>query len=602
MICRNRLNLSMKLSSKPKVAFTNKNAWLSPVSSLKGVGAKTEEILNQIDISTIADVLFHFPVGVIDRRTRTVLSAASPGAVITVDLRVKSATKGFNGTPHSVISEDLEGTLLEVKYFYAPQMAHYIWGTISEDFIVNSSVIVSGKLGRSKYTNNLEIINPDVVVSAKESKKVLESKLGLELVYGLTKGLTITKIRTLVESSLQTVVNDKENGGLVKKGNTDWMISDEREKRNWPTTVDALRSIHHAKNEEDILPNSHARRRLAFDDFVSQFLHQMDKQAQQKLMYIEKYNKNMEKKMAAKGYQHNEFQFDKFSVAGSGLYSSVLLRNLPFNLTVCQRNAVREINEEIAGDHKMNRLLQGDVGSGKTLVAILSILGVMESNRQGAIVAPTALLASQHYKVISQYFEGISNSFPHLTNTDDSYRKVINGTINDNSNFNNIDHYPNRRLRVELLTSNVKGKAREKIFSDTKKGLVDLIVGTHALLNDDVLDCFPSLGLVVIDEEQRFGVEQREVISCRANTIYMTATPIPRSLFILSQDETKISTLIEKPPLKRKVLTIVRPSHTVQQIIERIKYHIEYGTKVFWVSPSLMANKKDPKGDSVMER
>ena len=602
MNCRNRLSLSMKLSSKPKVAFTNKNAWLSPVSSLRGVGAKTEEILNQIDISTIADVLFHFPVGVIDRRTRTVLSAASPGEVITVDLRVKSATKGFNGTPHSVISEDLEGTLLEVKYFYTPQMAHYIWGTISEDFVVNSSVIVSGKLGRSKYTNNLEITNPDVVVSAKESKKVLESKLGLELVYGLTKGLTITKIRTLVASSLQTVVNDKENGGLVKKGNSDWMISDEREKRNWPTTVDALRSIHHAKNEEDILPNSRARRRLAFDDFVSQFLHQMDKQAQQKLIYIEKYNKNMEKKMASKEYQHSDVQFDKFSVAGSGLYSSVLLRNLPFNLTACQRNAVREINEEIAGDHKMNRLLQGDVGSGKTLVAILSILGVMESNRQGAIVAPTALLASQHYKVISQYFEGISNSFPHLTNTDDSYRTLINGTINDNSNFNNIDHYPNRRLRVELLTSNVKGKAREKIFSDTKKGLVDLIVGTHALLNDDVLDCFPSLGLVVIDEEQRFGVEQREVISCRANTIYMTATPIPRSLFILSQDETKISTLIEKPPLKRKVLTIVRPSHTVQQIIERIKYHIEYGTKVFWVSPSLMANKKDPTGDSVMER
>jgi ATP-dependent DNA helicase RecG len=327
----------------------------------------------------------------------------------------------------------------------------------------------------------------------------------------------------------------------------------------------------------------------------------MDREAQQKLMYIEKYNKKMEKRMAEKGYQENEVKFDAFSVAGSGLYSSVLLRNLPFNLTECQRNALREINEEIADDHKMNRLLQGDVGSGKTLVAILSILGVMESNRQGAIVAPTAILAAQHYKVISQYFDGISNSFPHLTETDDSYRTIINGTINNNNN-NNVDHYPNRRLRVELLTSNVKGKAREKIFSDTKNGLVDLIVGTHALLNEDVLDCFPSLGLVVIDEEQRFGVEQREVISCRTNTVYMTATPIPRSLYILSQDGTKISTLMEKPPLKRKVQTIVRPSHTVDQIIERIKYHIQYGTKVFWVSPSLMASKKDPAGNSVMER
>jgi ATP-dependent DNA helicase RecG len=601
MICRNRLLLSMKLSSKPKVAFT-KSVWLSPVTSLKGVGAKTEEILNQIDISTVADVLFHFPVGVIDRRKRTVLSAASPGEVITVELRVKRTGKGFNGIPHSVICEDVEGTQLEVKYFYVPQTVHYTWGILSDDFIVDSSVIVSGKLGRSKYTNNFEITNPDVVVSAQESAEVLDSKLGLELVYGLTKGLTTVKIRSLVESSLQTIGDDEVNEGQATNSNSDWMLSDERAKRNWPTTVDALRTIHHPVNEEDILPNSSARRRLAFDDFVSQFLHQMDKQAQQKLMYVEKYNKNMEKKMAENGYQQNEFKFDAFSVAGSGLYSSVLLRNLPFNLTECQRNAVREINEEIADDHKMNRLLQGDVGSGKTLVAILSILGVMESNRQGAIVAPTAILAAQHYKVISQYFDGISNSFPHLKETEDSYHTIINGTINDNSNHNNVDHYPNRRLRVELLTSNVKGKAREKIFSDTKKGLVDLIVGTHALLNEDVLDCFPSLGLVVIDEEQRFGVEQREVISCRTNTIYMTATPIPRSLYILSQDETKISTLMEKPPLKRKVQTIVRPSHTVDQIIERVKYHIQYGTKVFWVSPSLMASKKDPTGNSVMER
>lgn len=590
----------MKLSSKPKVAIT-KSVWLSPVTSLKGVGAKTEETLNQIDISTVADVLFHFPVGAIDRRKRTLLSAASPGEVITVELRVKSTAKGFNGVPHSVICEDLEGTILEVKYFYIPQMAHYTWGTISYDFVVNSSVLVSGKLGRSKYTNNFEITNPDVVVSTKESVEVLESKLGLELVYGLTKGLTSAKIRTLVESSLQTIGNDNENEGQIAGTNSDWMISDERAKRDWPTTVNALRAIHHPINEEDILPNSNARRRLAFDDFVSQFLHQMEKQAQQKLVYIEKHNKNMEKRMASKEYQQKELQFDAFSVAGSGLYSSALLRNLPFNLTDCQRNAVKEINEEIADDHKMNRLLQGDVGSGKTLVAILSILGVIESNRQGAIVAPTALLAAQHYKVISQYFEGISNSFPHLTETDDSYRTIINGTINENNN-NNLNHCPNRRLRVELLTSNVKGKARERIFSDTRKGLVDLIVGTHALLNEDVLDCFPSLGLVVIDEEQRFGVEQREVISCRTNTIYMTATPIPRSLFILSQDETKISTLIEKPPLKRKVQTIVRPSHTVDQIIERVRYHIQYGTKVFWVSPSLMASKKEPTGDSVMER
>ena len=625
-ICRNqriqlcRSGLSMKLSSKSVDSSSKlpKNFWLSPVGLLKGVGAKTEQILFQLDINTIADVLFHFPTGVIDRRKRSLLSTAKLGDLITIELNVKRTERGQMGRPTSACCEDLEGATIDVRYFYPPSA---FAPNLFEDFKKESSVIVSGKITANKYSGAFEMINPEIVMSTEESRESIDRKFCIEPVYSLTKGLKNTKIRTIIESSLQAirgVKKVKENGdpddetdasiGLINNNVAeDWMILGEREKRNWPTLVEALHSLHNPTCEGEILPNSIPRQRLAFDDFVSQFLHQMAKQSQEDSENESKLRDKINQKVpngncVLQGVE----KMAGYSIVGDSMYTDRFISLLPFNLTMCQRNALTEINQELAVEKKMSKLLQGDVGSGKTLVAILSILSAMECQKQGAIVAPTTLLASQHYRVIAGYFEKISNSFPHLCKAPDHLQHeknfeeilVSHGMGKESSE---LYEKPSRRLRVELLTSNVKGKERERLLQDVQKGLVDILVGTHALLNEGIIDCFPSLGLVVIDEEQRFGVEQRDTIASRTNTIYMTATPIPRSLYVLSENENTISTLIEKPPLRRAVKTTILPYRSLNDIVGRIKFHSEYGTKVFWVCPTLQP-ESGPKGTSVLER
>ena len=608
----------MKLSSRSVDSSSklSKNVWLSPVGTLKGVGAKTEEVLLQLEINTIADVLFHFPTGIIDRRKRSVLSTVKLGDVITIELNVRRTERGLNGRPHSASCEDSEGQQVAVMFYYSSPFAPNSWA----DFKQESSVLVSGKISANKFSGAFEMINPDIVMSTKESSESLNRRFCIEPVYGLTKGLKNTKIRTIIESSLQAIRDMKVKGDdvLQEKSDTpmgqfsnidveDWMILDERKKRNWPTLVEALHALHNPTCEEEILPNSIPRQRLAFDDFVSQFLHQMAKQSK---VDSENESKSRDKKnQKVRDNSNGNSALDRrekmagYSIVGSGMYTDRLVSMLPFNLTKCQKNAVKEISQELAVDKKMSRLLQGDVGSGKTLVAVLAVLGVMECEMQGAIVAPTALLASQHHKVITDYFEKISNSFPHLCITpehsqhDKNFEEVMMSYGMDKEN-----EKPSRRLRVELLTSNVKGKERERLLMDVQNGFVDLLIGTHALLNEDIIDRFPSLGLVIIDEEQRFGVEQRDVIASRTNTIYMTATPIPRSLYVLSENENTISTLIERPPLRRNVTTITRPYGALKNIVERIKFHSEFGTKVFWVCPTLQPSDTSPKGSSVLER
>ena len=625
-ICRNqriqlcRSGLSMKLSPKSADSPSKlpKNFWLSPVGLLKGVGAKTEQILFQLDINTIADVLFHFPTGVIDRRKRSLLSTAKLGDLITIELNVLSTERGQWGRPTSACCEDLEGATIDVIYFYASAFAPNL-------FVDLKKVIVSGKITANKYSGALVMINPDIVMSTEESRESIDRKFCIEPVYSLTKGLKNYKIRTIIESSLQAirgVKKVKENGvpddetdasiGLVNNAVAeDWMILGEREKRNWPTLVEALHSLHNPTCEGEILPNSIPRQRLAFDDFVSQFLHQMAKQSQEDSENESKLRDKIDQKVGDRPNGNNVLQgMEKMaghSIVGDSMYTGRFISLLPFNLTTCQRNALTEINQELAVEKRMSRLLQGDVGSGKTLVAILSLLSAMECQKQGAIVAPTTLLASQHYRVIADYFEKISNSFPHLCKAPDHLQHERNFEeilVSHGMGKESTELYekPSRRFRVELLTSNVKGKEREMLLQDVQKGLVDVLVGTHALLNEDIIDCFPSLGLVVIDEEQRFGVEQRDTIASRTNTIYMTATPIPRSLYVLSENENTISTLIEKPPLRRAVQTTILSYKKLNDLVERIKFHSEFGTKVFWVCPTLQPSESSPKGTSVLER
>ena len=655
IVSYSRNSMMMKLSTKVADAslfhdVVQKNVWNSPVGTLKGVGPVMIDTLDQLGISTIADVLFHFPTSIIDRRNRIRLSQALIGDLITVELKVTAIEQGFGGRPHLIECTDIEGSPLEVRYFCSPAMTLMKWGEIKREYKINTNIILNGKLTHNKYTSNHEVINPDILLSLDLPEEYINEKFGVEPVYGLTKGLTNAKFRSIVKLSLEKISKNNENNNmknddiLIDSLCNDWMLSEYRNDKKWPTFLDALNQIHRPDCVDDVHENCIARTRLAFDDFVSQFLHQLEKEnditiANNKNFLIlkkfkidqtlndneivnlndnstENLTENMTENLNIIENEMNLIERTKsFSVVGNGFYTKKLEEILPFSLTNCQKKALIDINSEIALESKMSRLLQGDVGSGKTLVAVLSILTVIENNQQGAILAPTELLAKQHYNVIHKYFNRISDVFSevfesqnktesanHNEEGDYSHNHIENNNKGNSNEKNFGKNAPRRRLRVELITKNVRGKVRENMLLDMKNGLIDVLIGTHAILNDDVLNSIPSLGLAIIDEEQRFGVNQRELLSSRTNTIYMTATPIPRSLFILLENENTISTLIEKPPMKRKVKTVILPYRSVDSIISRLQIHVPLGTKIFWVSPTLMANELEPTGNSVMER
>jgi ATP-dependent DNA helicase RecG len=397
-------------------------------------------------------------------------------------------------------------------------------------------------------------VNPDVVVSADESEAVIAKAFGVEPIYGLTQGLTNAKMRLVIEASLSQLSDD------ITDPLNDWMLPEVRAQRQWPTLLQALQTVHAPSSHDCLALNSPARSRLAFDEFVAQFLHQLEKDQAKNLHSQDITN-----------------QLD-YAVVGTGHYTKILEENLPFQLTSCQRTAMEEVWDNMAHKNKMSRLIQGDVGTGKTVVAIMAMLRAIEDGKQAAMLAPTEILAKQHYGVISKYFEVVSN----IAET-----KGGSGMI--------------RGLRVELITGNVKGKIREQLLSDVSNGFVDVLVGTTALIGDVVADSFRSLGVVIVDEEQRFGVGQRDKLASRTNTIFTTATPIPRSLMMLLEDGYTVSTLTSKPPLKRPIETVLLGSSATDKIIERISVHIPYKSKVFWVSPTLYPSDSAP-GCSVMER
>mmetsp|Transcript_5942 Transcript_5942/g.6065 ORF Transcript_5942/g.6065 Transcript_5942/m.6065 type:complete len:1036 (-) Transcript_5942:339-3446(-) len=525
----------------------------SSVNSLKGVGPKTVDILGQLGIISVADALFHFPTNIIDRRQRVLLSNITAGDVITTELTVISIKKGFSGVPHTFQCEDSEHNSIEIKYFYPKgPVGDMMWFQLSKLYKLQSKLIISGKVVLSSFSNALEIVNPDPVLSANEPKAVLERAFGVEPIYGLTQGLTNAKMRLVIEASLLQLSCD------ITDPPNDWMLPEVRAERQWPTLLQALQAVHTPSSYDCLAANSPARSRLAFDEFVAQFLHQIEKDQAKNIN-----DQDMKNQL-------------NYAVIGTGHYTAILEENLPFKLTHCQRTAMDEVWKSMAHNSKMSRLIQGDVGTGKTVVAIMAMLRAIEDGKQAAMLAPTEILAKQHYGVISKYFETVSD-------------------IAEKSSG------MSRRLRVELITGNVKGKTREQLLADVNNGLIDVLVGTTALIGDVVADSFRSLGVVIIDEEQRFGVGQRDKLASRTNTIFTTATPIPRSLMLLLEDGYTVSTLITKPPSKRPIETVLLGSSATDKIIERISVHLPYKSKVFWVAPTLYPSDSAP-GCSVMER
>jgi ATP-dependent DNA helicase RecG len=489
------------------------------VRSLKGVGPKVEALLNKLVAprhagahARVIDLLWHQPVAVIDRAVSSRITEAKIGELATLEVTVAEHRPGGGRrgarAPYKVLVEDLSGAAFELVYFNAD--AAYLKRLLP----VGSRRLVSGKL--ESYDGWLQMPHPDHVVAVGGGHDDGTSALPVhEPLYPLTAGLLNSVLRKAIGEALTRLPELPE-----------WIDERYRMQNGWPPFGDALQRLHAPEGEVDLAPTALPRMRLAYDELLANQL---------ALAVI---RQRMKKRPGRK-------------LAPTGRLRKAILAKLPFTLTGAQHRALAEIDADLASPHRMLRLLQGDVGSGKTVVALLALAGAVEGGAQGALMAPTELLARQHMRTIT----GLG---------------VPAG------------------LRIALLTGREHGREREAILTALEQGEIDILIGTHALFQEPIQ--FRDLGLVVIDEQHRFGVHQRLALQGKgggsgAELLVMTATPIPRTLLLTSYGDMDVSRLDEKPPGRKPVVTANVPLERLDEVIARIGRAVASGTQVYWVCP-----------------
>jgi ATP-dependent DNA helicase RecG len=487
------------------------------VRSLKGVGPKIEVLLNRLVAprhegahARVIDLLWHLPTGVIDRAPTPRIAEARVGELATLEVTVAEhrpggGRRGGSRGPYRVLVEDEDGAALELVYFNADPT--YLRRLLP----AGSKRLISGKL--ESYDGWLQMPHPDHVVAADSANG---GALPLhEPLYPLTAGLTNTTLRKAIGEALAQLPPLPE-----------WIDAGLLAKNNWPSFADAVARLHAPEAEADLLSSSAARTRLAYDELLANQL---------ALAVI----RARLKRRAGR------------PLAGTGKFRQAILAALPFKLTGAQTTALAEIDADLASRHRMLRLLQGDVGSGKTVVALLAMASAVEAGAQAALMAPTELLARQHLATIKAFGGGAG-------------------------------------LRIALLTGRERGRERAEIVEALTAGRIDILIGTHALFQEHI--AFKDLGLVVIDEQHRFGVHQRLALQAKgtgagAELLVMTATPIPRTLLLTSYGDMDVSRLDEKPPGRKPVATRTVPLERLDEVVSGIERAIRSGAQVYWVCP-----------------
>lgn len=485
--------LKQELFLRPEILY----GLFRPLSLIKGVGPETLKKLTKLGIETPLSLCWHFPNKIQTRFEGKSIAEAPLHQLVTLKIMVGlHMPPQKEGAPYSIMCHDATGVL---KLVFFSSNGKYLKNLLPK----GEWRMVTGLL--DIYHGIRQITHPDHIGPLKDMK----DWIGIQPVYPLTTGLGQKVLRNLIHRTLEDFPDLPE-----------WI----QENKDWPSFKDALLTIHHPKTEKDLLPESLPRKRLAYDELL----------AHQLMMGLHK------------EYHQREAGI---SLASLEKLAGQLLEKLPFSLTISQEQAFQEIIKDLASPHKMMRLLLGDVGSGKTIVALLAMLVAVESGAQSALLVPTEILASQHFKTISNYLK-------------------------------NMD------LRVECLTSSTPTKDRREILDNLKEGKIHIIVGTHALLEDPIV--FQNLGLVVIDEQHRFGVAQRLKLinkTSHTNMLAMSATPIPRTLMLTLYGELDISLIAEKPkgrpPIVSRTISLDRMLE-VYESLDRIR---EKGQKVYWVCP-----------------
>jgi ATP-dependent DNA helicase RecG len=478
-----------------------------PVTSLPGVGARIAKFLETLAGAEVHHLLWHLPSGIIDRRYSPKISEAISGRIATLAVQVDQHRKPpRKRMPYKVLCSDETGTL-SLIFFHAH--GDYLKKSLPE----GETRIVSGKI--EQFGQDIQITHPDHICTLEER----DSLLAIEAVYPLTQGVSLKVLGKILRAALKLSPELPE-----------WIDPSYLRQQNWPAWHAALMSAHEPEDEQALEPTSLARSRLAYDELLAN-------------------------QLALALVRANMRRLKGRPIKGDGLLSDKVLSALPYDLTTSQETALAEIKTDMAGSDRMLRLLQGDVGSGKTVVALLVILAAVEAGYQAAIMAPTEILARQHLETIEPLAEAAG-------------------------------------LKVELLTGRHKGKARAAILERFSSGEVSIAIGTHALFQNDVE--FQNLGLAVIDEQHRFGVHQRLTLAAKGSAVdmlVMTATPIPRTLMLTAYGYMEVSRLMEKPAGRKPIDTRVVPLERIDDVVDGVRRTLSDSSKVFWICPLVEESK-----------
>ncbi len=483
------------------------NPLFAPVTTLPGVGPKQDKLLRYLlsrdETPRLVDLLLHLPTTVIDRRARPKIRDASVGTMVTLEVTVdrhRPPPPRNARAPYLVYASDDTGDVV-LTYFRSPP------GYVEKLLPVGAKRYVSGTL--QIYDGVPQIVHPDRVVDEAAFSKLS----GIDPVYPLTEGLAIGSLRRAIAQALAKPPELPE-----------WISPEVLRRCEFPPISEALSRVHIPIELTDILPDGPFWSRLAFDELLAGQLALALVRAQLR---------------RPAGERH----------AGDGHLRRRIIDALPYALTVSQREATAAIAEDLRQPVPMLRLLQGDVGSGKTVVALLAAAAVAETGKQAAVMAPTEILARQHIKTIAPLAERAG-------------------------------------LTAAILTGREKGKERRDILARLEAGEIDLLVGTHALIQDDVV--FRALALAVVDEQHRFGVRERLALTSKGDAVdvlVLSATPIPRTLVLTYFGDMDISELREKPAGRQPIDTRAVPDSRLEDVMEAIGRALAAGKLVYWICP-----------------
>lgn len=473
----------------------------SPLASLPGIAGRRKTLFERLLGKRIVDALLHLPTDSLYRRNVTSITETTGDEVITlIATVVEHVPPSFRGKPYRVVCNDGK-TVFDLVFFKG--RPEYLRSILP----LNAQRVISGK---AKHEHSRwKMIHPDHIGPV----NTLAEWVGPEPVYPLTTGITKKCVTRVIRQGLQLLTNPSEQV-------PEWLNLPQ----NWPTWQEALRK-HHFPKDSCIDLTSPERLRLAYDELLA---HQLALNLMR---------------------THHQHRQSGNCITGTGLLQQKILDALPFQLTNSQIQALQEIDADMKAPHQMLRLLQGDVGSGKTLVALFAMIQAIEAGYQTAFLAPTDILARQHALTLQRLVEPAG-------------------------------------LQVTLLTGRDKGRARQDILDQLVNNQIPILIGTHAIIQDTVH--FANLGLVIVDEQHRFGVDQRLALTQKGQNpdlLAMTATPIPRTLMLATYGDMDVSVLKEKPAGRQPISTKVMPISRLNEVIDALSRALHTNTKIYWVCP-----------------